>query len=95
MLQIIDDSDRTQAIWWQAEVIEIVLSNRRAVILSDTVCYYKLATYQKCFCRVQFSKLRGILNFLRNLDGVNDFIDSESVWILADEVEPELDTFFL
>lgn len=63
-------------------MIKVVLSNKRGVILSGTVCYSKLAKYQECPCEVELLKPGGALKFLQNLDSVNVFNDSESVGFL-------------
>lgn len=95
VLWAIEKRDRTKAIWWDAKVVEVVLLNRRVVIILGTVCYSELAKYQESLYSVEFLKARGVLIFLRNLHGANDFSESESVWIFSDEVESELNPLLL
>lgn len=73
------------------EAIKVVLSNERGGILLGTVCYSKLTSYHEFLYRVQFFKPRGALKPFRNLDGVNAFNDSASVWMFCEKVELELD----
>lgn len=59
--------------------------------ISGTVCYSKLAKYQKGLCIVEFMRPRGALKFLQDLDCVNGSNDSEPNWPFADKLQPKLD----
>lgn len=85
-----DNRDRTGTLWWNAKVIEVILSNMQGMILSTTICYYQVASYQDWFCKVKFLKPRDAFKFLWNLDSANDFNESVSVWTIANEFEPSL-----
>lgn len=74
-----------------AEVIEDLQSIERGMALPGAVCYFKITNNQEFVCKKELLELKDALKLLQNLDGVNSFNRSESIWLFSDEVEPKRD----
>lgn len=93
VLWAIDVRERTNTIWWEAKQIEVVLPNKPGLIHTGTFCTLSLQAIKNS--KGNILKPRCSLHLLRSLDCVSAFSDNEYVWILADDVEPELHPLLL